>query len=346
MIQGAVVAEADTLSLTDQCSTYVEEAFSTSQIEGEVLDRERLRSSVAGRLGLPTAGLPKPDARSDALVEVLLDATRNYGAPLTAERICGWQAALFPTGHSGPFKIAVGRWRDRAAAMEIVSGPMGRERVHFVAPPADRVVDEMRRFLAWWNGESRTLDGIVRAGLAHLYFVTIHPFDDGNGRIARVLTDLALAEDERTSRRLYSLSSHIRSARGTYYSTLEATQRGDVDVTQWLLWFLDTLIASIGDAQGRIAHARFAEGIYRRMALLSLNPRQTKAISRMIDAYPAGFIGGMTNRKYASITHTTGETAKRDLGDLVRKGLLRKGDARGRSTYYVLAEEPAGRPGG
>ena len=340
-LQGALLAHADAFSLVDQRDLFVDEAIATSEIEGETLDRERLRSSVAEQLGLPTTGMPVPDRKSDALVSVLLDATRNYDTPLTAERLFGWQAALFPTGYSGPIAVETGCWRRSVTPMHVVSGSMGRERIHFTAPPAERLDDEMQRFLSWWNGPSREMDGILRAGVAHLYFVTIHPFADGNGRIARALTDMALAEDERSARRLYSLSHRIHAVRSVYYRVLETVQRGNLDITEWLLWFVETYSASLTSAEGRIHRSRVIDRYYRQIAHAALNDRQTKVMRKMIDAYPEGFTGGMTNRKYVSITGTSSESAKRDLADLVRYGLLQRGDAAGRSTYYVLPDPDA-----
>lgn len=345
-LQGALLAHADAFSLVDQRDLFVDEAVATSEIEGETVDRDRLRSSVAEQLGLPTAGMPAPDRKSDALVSVLLDATRNYDTPLTAERLHGWQAALFPTGYSGPFPVETGGWRRIVTPMHVVSGSMGRERIHFTAPPTERLNDEMRQFLSWWNGPSREMDGILRAGLAHLYFVTIHPFADGNGRIARALTDMALAQDEGSPRRLYSLSHRIHTVRSEYYRVLETVQRGDLDITEWLQWFLETYAYSLTSAEGRIHRSRVIDRYYRWMAHVSLNHRQTKVMEKMIEAYPEGFSGGMTNRKYVSITGTSSESAKRDLAGLVRNGLLQKGEAAGRSTYYVLAHLDAeGEPG-
>jgi Fic family protein len=337
-LHGELVAMGDRLSLRDQGELYVEEGIATSLIEGEVVDRDRLRSSVAERLGLPTAGLPDSDMRSDALATVLIEATRNYARPLTAELIQGWQAALFPTGYSGPFRIETGMWRQSDTAMHVVSGAMGKEKIHFTAPPREHLRHEMDRFIAWWNGESRELDGVLRAGLAHLYFVTIHPFADGNGRVARILTDMALAQDERSSRRMYSLSHTIQIVRSAYYSILEETQRGDLDVTRWLLWFIDIYARSITNALGRIDRSRIIEGYYRGLADVALNSRQIKVMKKMIAGYPEPYSGGMTNKKYVAITGTSSETAKRDLRDLLSKGLLRKGDAAGRSTYYVLPD--------
>jgi Fic family protein len=337
-LHGELVALGDNLSLADQGELYVDEGIATSLIEGETLDRDRLRSSVAERLGLPTAGLPGSDTKTDALATVLVQATRNHDRPLTAELIQGWQAALFPTGYSGPFRIETGRWRQSETAMHVVSGAMGKEKIHFTAPPKERLDDEMVRFIAWWNTESLDLDGVIRAGLAHLYFVTIHPFADGNGRVARVLTDMALAQDERSSRRMYSLSHTIRIVRKEYYHILEETQRGDLDVTRWLLWFIDIYARSIIDALRRIDRSRIIEGYFRRLADESLNPRQIKVMKKMIASYREPYSGGMTNKKYVAITGTSSETAKRDLRDLLAKGLLLRGEAAGRSTYYVLPD--------
>lgn len=335
---GALIAQADRLSLADQRDIYADEGYATSEIEGEILDRDRLRSSVAEQLGLPTAGLPHADARTNALAAVLIDATRNYDRPLTAERIWGWQAALFPTGYSGPFRIATGQWRTSESPMHVVSGAMGKEKIHFTAPPPERLEAEINRFIAWWNGESTELDGVIRAGLAHLYFVTIHPFADGNGRIARILTDMALAQDEESPVRMYSLSLRIRAVRKQYYAVLEGTQRGDLDLTQWLLWFIDTYRHSLSDALERIDRSLVIDRYYLRLADLALNDRQIKVMKKMIDAHPEGFAGGMTNRKYVAITAASSETAKRDLRDLVAKGMLQRGEAAGRATYYVLPE--------
>jgi len=258
--------------------------------------------------------------------------------------IQGWQAALFPTGYSGPFRIETGMWRQSESVMHVVSGAMGKEKIDFTAPPRERLHDEMVRFLAWWNGASLDLDGVIRAGLAHLYFVTIHPFTDGNGRVARILTDMALAQDEKLSRRIYSLSHTIRNVRNEYYHILEEAQRGDLDVTPWLLWFIDIYARSITDALGRIDRSRIIGEYYRRLADESLNPRQIKVIKKMIAAYPELYSGSMTNKKYVAITGTSSETAKRDLRDLLSKRLLLRGDAAGRSTYYILPDPDGEQP--
>ena len=243
------------LGLELQAEFLTQEGVSTAAIEGELLNRQAVRSSVARRLGLPTAGLPAVDRSVDGLVQMLLDATMGHGEPLTASRLFGWHAALFPTGYSGLFKITVGNWRDSAGPMQVVSGPMGREKVHYQAPPSKLVPAEMARFMAWWSSPPASLDGMLRAGLAHLWFVSIHPFEDGNGRIARSITDMALSQDEGSDQRLYSMSQQIQVERSAYYNILERTQRGRGDATAWLVWFLECLTRSIEHSESQVALA-------------------------------------------------------------------------------------------
>lgn len=317
----------------------VEEAIKTSAIEGETLDVRSVRSSVARRLGLPTAGLTV-DRRVDALVAVLLDATEHFDTPLTVERLWGWQAALFPSGYSGLHRIIVGRWRDSAEPMRVVSGPIGREKIHFEAPPCAQLDVEMQRFLDWFNTGSGAVEGILRAALAHLWFVTIHPFDDGNGRIARALTDMALARDDRQSARYFSLSTQIMADRNGYYAILEATQRGSCEVTAWLAWFLDCYARAIRRS-GDLLDGVFRRGeFWRNHAQVSLTDRQRKVINRLLEADPGGFEGGMTTRKYASLTGASRATAFRELDQLHDVGILRR-SGQGRSVRYDLAGVPA-----
>ncbi|MFH1812470.1 MAG: Fic family protein [Pseudomonadota bacterium] len=338
--QGRLQSLADQLGLEQHAETLVEEALTTAIIEGETLDRQAIRSSVARRLGLPTAGLPRVPRHVDGLVQMLIDATGHHDRPLTAKRLWGWQAALFPTGYSGLQTIAVGRWRHSAEPMQVVSGPAGRERVHYEAPPASRVATEIRDLLRWFNAPPvPPLDGLLRAALAHLWFVTIHPFEDGNGRVARALTDMALAQDERSGRRLYSMSAQINDEREAYYLVLEQTQRGSVDVTAWLQWFLGcqqrAIERSLDVARLSLQRASF----WRTHAELELNPRQRKVLGRLLDAGPDGFEGGLNNRKYVGLTSTSRETAKRDLAELVELGLLRRRPGGGRSASYELLWE-------
>ncbi len=312
----------------------VEESVRTAEIEGERLDRTRLRSSIARRLGLPTAGLPAPTAAEDGLVQVLLDATTGADAALTVARLKGWQAALFPTGYSGLRKIRAGRWRDRDP-MQVVSGPVGRERVHFEAPPARQVPAEVRAFLRWFRARPRDLDGLVRAGVAHLWFVTIHPFEDGNGRIARALTDMALAQDEGARVRAYGVSAQIMAERERYYAVLQETQRGDLDTTVWLAWFLGCLERAMERAEGSLSTALRADALWRLPAAASLSVRQRKVLGKLVEAGPGGFEGGLTTRKYVGMTGASRATAFRELAAMAELGFLRQSGA-GRSVRYEL----------
>ena len=315
----------------------VEEAFTTASVEGERLERRSIRSSVARRLGLPSAGLPTTDRQVDGLVEMLVDATVRHAAPLTPERLQGWQAALFSTGFSGLHRVRVGGWRQGAEPMQIVSGPIGRERVHYEAPPALRLDEEMTQLLAWWHdSQTADLDGLLRAGLAHFRFVSIHPFEDGNGRVARALADMALAQDEGSGRRLYSLSAQTVADRDDYYGTLGRVQKGDGDVTPWLVWFLRCFERSVRRSEIELEAALRKARFWRKHAETHLNARQRKVINRLLDAGPGGFEGGLTNRKYVGMTRISRETAKRDVADLVRKQMLRRNPGGGRSVSYDL----------
>jgi Fic family protein len=311
------------------------EAIKTSAIEGERLDPASVRSSVARRLGLSTAGMPRSSRSVDGLVDVLSDATLRFQSPLTADRLKGWQAALFPTGFSGFHKIRVGQWRG-AEPMQVVSGPVGQERVHFEAPPHDRVPREMSRFLKWWNRDSLSWDGLLRAGVGHFYFVTIHPFEDGNGRVARALTDMALAQDEKTGRRCYSISTAIMDNRKSYYDVLERCSKGSMDITSWLLWFLTTLEAAMRSSDGLLSGILAKSRFWQENAAVELSPRQRKALNAMLDSGPNGFVGGMTTRKYVGMTGASRATAFRELSDLVAKGILQPVSAQGRSASYRL----------
>jgi len=311
-----------------------EDVLKSSEIEGEVLDREQVRSSIARRLGMDIGGLVEADRDVEGVVEMMLDATQSYAQPLTAERLFGWHAALFPTGRSGMSRITVGSWRDAASGpMQVVSGPIGRERVHYEAPASERLDAEIARFLDWF--ETAAPDPVLKAGVAHLWFVTIHPFDDGNGRIARAIADLALARAEGTAQRFYSMSAQIRTERKAYYDKLESTQKGDLDITPWLLWFIGCLDRAFDGAETILASvlrkARFWEAI----AGQSLNERQRKVMNRLLD----GFEGKLTNAKWAAITKASSDTALRDINDLVQRGILVKAPAGGRSTSYSLAPE-------
>lgn len=339
-MQGRLLAKASLVGLADQptfeAAAYEEEALHTALIEGERLDRDSVRSSVARQLGLDRAGAP-PHARSvDGLVAMLLDATRNARAPVTLERLCGWQAALFPTGFSGPHRIAVGVVRSGSEPMRVVSGAWGRPTVHFEAPPSAVLPDELARFLSWLEAPPAGGDGLVRAGLAHLRFVTIHPFDDGNGRVTRALTDLVLARDEGSPTRLWSLSAQIEQERERYHEALQSAQRGIGDVTVWLTWFLGCVARAIGRAEASVDRVLAKLRFWAHHPHHACNERQRKIMDRMLQAGPDGFEGGMTTRKATALTGASRATAQRDLAELVAWGLLRPLPARGRSAAYEV----------
>jgi len=327
------------MALRDQASlsALTEDVVKTSEIEGERLDADSVRSSIARRLGVDIGALAPVDRHVEGVVEMVLDATANCAAPITRDRLFGWHAALFPTGHSGLAKIKVGGWRDDAGGpMQVVSGPVGRQRVHFEAPPAACLEAEMGRFLAWSQGET-TEPALIKAGIAHLWFVTLHPFDDGNGRIARAIGDLLLARADGSPQRFYSLSAQIQRERKAYYDILERSQKGTLDVTEWLAWFLDALHRAVDQAQHSLdtilAKARF----WQRLAGTPLNARQVKLLNRLLD----GFDGKLTTSKWAGIAKCSPDTALRDINDLLARGVLRKSDAGGRSTCYELDGAPS-----
>jgi Fic family protein len=335
-LQGEVLGAFQLVGLDLEADALVDEAVTTSAIEGEALNRDSVRSSVANRLGIPTAGLPSERDRAiDGLIDILTDATRNHRAELTQERLWGWHAALFPTGYSGMWRIKVGGWREGPEAMQVVSG-IRRDVVHFEAPPSAQVDSEMRSFLAWWSGESHSLNGIIRAAVAHFRFVTIHPFDDGNGRIARALTDLALAQHDGREKRYFSISQQIVRGRSAYYDVLERSQRGNGDITDWVVWFLGALADALKVALDVVAEVKGRAGFWDAYKDLDLNARQRKAIGKMLELGPSGYLGGMTNKKYVAITKSSKATATRDLADLEAKGVFRAGSDGGRSTYYEL----------
>ncbi|RAI43301.1 Fic family protein [Rhodoplanes roseus] len=323
----ALRAEASLDSLT-------EEVVESSDIEGEVLSRAQVRSSIARRLSLDIGALAPADRHVDGVVEMMLDATRHHDARLTADRLFGWHAALFPTGRSGLRRIRVGGWRtDETGPMQVVSGPPERERVHYEAPAAARVAAEMGAFLDWFDGGA-AIDPVLKAGVAHLWFVTVHPFDDGNGRIARAIADMALARSERSAQRFYSMSAQIRLERRAYYDMLEATQKGDLDITPWLTWFLDCLDRAFDHAETILASV-FRKARFREVhAGASLNSRQRLMLDRLLD----GFEGKLTTSKWARIARCSQDTALRDIDDLIRRGLLVRDPAGGRSTRYSLVD--------
>ena len=309
----------------------------SSAIEGEKLDPNEVRSSLARRLGLDFAGLPRPSRDVEGVVEMLLDATRSSAAPLTQERLFGWHAALFPTGRTGLSRITVGAWRTaESGPMQVVSGPIGHERVHFEAPRAQRLEAEMRRFLRDFESPSAT-DPVLRAGIAHLWFITIHPFEDGNGRIARAIADLALARADGTKERFYSLSSQLEAERKDYYSELESAQRGDLDITRWLAWFLGCLGRAIDGADGTLAAVLRKGRLWQRLQKRPVNERQQTVINRML----GDFVGVLTSSKYAKLAKCSSDSALRDIQELAARGILVQNEGGGRSTSYRLQEPEA-----
>src|SRR5882672_10876700 len=318
-----------------QLNTLTEDVVRSSDIEGEKLDSDQVRSSIARRLGMDVGGLVPADRDVEGVVEMMLDATTNYAEPLTAERLFGWHAALFPTGRIGLQKITVGNWRDDSGGpMQVVSGPIGRQKVHYEAPPAARVPKDMDRFLSWFEAPGNT-DPLLIAGLAHLWFVTIHPFDDGNGRIARAIADMALARSEGTEQRFYSMSGQIRHERDDYYNLLERTQKGGLDVTAWQKWFLECLLRAINGASTTLAAVLTKARFWERFAKEPLNKRQIEVLNRLLD----GFEGKLTSSKWAKLTKSSQDTAYRDIMDLVERGALRKDEGGGRSTSYSLVAQ-------
>ncbi len=326
------------MALRDQASlaALTEDVVKTSEIEGEQLNVESVRSSIARRLGVDIGALAPLDRHVEGVVEMVLDATANCQAPITRERLFGWHAALFPTGYSGLSKINVGSWRDDAAGpMQVVSGPLGRQRVHFQAPPANHLEAEIRRFLAWVNAPPQQ-PALIKAGLGHLWFVTLHPFDDGNGRIARAIGDLLLARADGSSLRFYSLSAQIQRERSAYYDILERTQKQSLDVTEWLMWFLAVLHCAVDQAQITLDAVLVKARFWHHWASLPLNARQVKLLNKLLD----GFEGKLTSSKWAAIAKCSADTALRDINDLLARGVLRKMDSGGRSTGYVLNDLP------
>ena len=314
--------------------TLTEDVIKSSEIEGETLARDQVRSSIARRLGMDVGGLVLADRDVEGVVEMMLDATGNYAETLTEERLFAWHASLFPTGRSGMSKIRVGNWRDGSSdPMQVVSGPIGREKVHYEAPPAWRVPGEMLEFLRWFE-QPNDIHPLLTAGLAHLWFVTIHPFDDGNGRIARAIADMSLARSEKNRQRFYSMSAQIRRERRDYYSTLEWTQKGELDVTRWQTWFLDCLLGAIEGAQGVLGAVLGKARFWERFAKEPLNKRQIKALNALLDS----FKGKLTTSKWAKLTKCSQDTAYRDILDLVQRGALKKNLGGGRSTSYSLVE--------
>ena len=322
------------LKLTAEVEAITEEALKSSEIEGETLNRESVRSSVARRLGVPDAALAPEDRKVEGIVSVTLDATKKFSEPLTRERLFGWHAALFPTGYSGLHRIRVGGGREDASGpMRVVSGRIGKEKVHYEAPPAERIETEMAAFLTWFE-KPRTIDGILHAAIAHLWFVTIHPFDDGNGRLARALADMSLARSENSPQRFYSLASEIRRERPQYYATLEETQKGDLDITERLLWFVSCFSHALDAAEEACKGVLRKADFWQHHALTPLNERQRKVLNRFFD----GFEGKLTAQKWKALAKCSMPTAQRDIKDLSDRGLLIRNEGGSKNTSYRIAE--------
>jgi len=335
--QGYVLGKMEGLgfSLKSEANldTLISDVTKSSEIEGEILDKDQVRSSIARKLGLDIAGLVPSDIDVDGVVEMMLDATQRHNEMLTAQRLFNWHTSLFPTGKSGVFPIVVGKWRDNLDSdpMQVVSGPLGREKVHFEAPSSDCLETEMDLFLAWINNES-DLDAVLKAAIAHLWFVTIHPFDDGNGRIARAITDMLLARADKSNHRFYSMSAEIRNQRKQYYQMLEETQKGDLDITEWLLWFLDCLESAFDATSEMLKSTVDKAKFWERHARTPFNERQSKMVNKLFD----GFIGKLTSSKWAKMCKCSQDTAGRDINDLLKKQVLVKTEGGGRSTAYLL----------
>jgi Fic family protein len=313
--------------------TLTQDVVKTSEIEGEKLDTQQVRSSLARRMGMDIGALPPIDRNVEGIVEVMLDATRKFNAPLTQERLFGWHAALFPTGRSGMRQITAGGWRtDESGAMQVVSGPIGRETIHYEAPAHDRLEKEMSDLIKWCNIASE-MDPVIKSAVAHFWFVTIHPFDDGNGRIARAIADMMLARSEKSSQRFYSMSAQIQRERNAYYDVLETCQKGTLDITAWIAWYLNCLKHALEASEQTLEAVLIKARFWEAHASESFNERQRKAINRLLD----GFEGKLTTSKWAKLTKCSHDTALRDISDLLGRGILDKEEAGGRSTSYELS---------
>lgn len=331
-LQGKMEALGFELRNEALLDTLTLDVLKSSEIEGELLNHHQVRSSIARKLGMEIAGAVDSDRNVDGVVEMMLDATQNCFNPLTKSRLFNWHAALFPTGRNGLYKISVGKWRkDTTGPMQVVSGPMGKEKVHFEAPNSDLLEKEMSRFLSWFN-QNNKIDLVLKASIAHLWFVTIHPFDDGNGRITRALTDMLLAQSDKSNQRFYSMSAQIRIERKQYYAILEKTQKGDLNITDWIKWFLQCLIDALHSTEEVLVKVLFKGNFWQLHSNIIINERQKKLVNKLLD----GFDGKLTSSKWAKIAKCSKDTAIRDINDLIEKEILNKEEAGGRSTSYGL----------
>ena len=339
-LQGKLLGKMETIGFDLQneavLTTLTLDVIKSSEIEGEFLAVEQVRSSIARRLGLDIAGSVYSERNVEGVVEMMLDATQRYSVPLTSDRLFDWHAALFPTGRSNMFKITVADWR-KEGPMQVVSGPMGKEKVHYEAPKFERVPQEMNSFLNWFENDNG-LDLVVKAAIAHLWFVTIHPFDDGNGRITRAITDMLLARSDKSVQRFYSMSAQIRVERKEYYTILEKTQKSNLDITEWILWFLNCLTNAINSTEEILSKVFYKAEFWKLHSTTILNERQHKIINKLLD----GFTGKLTSSKWGKISKCSQDTALRDIQDLIKKDILQKEASGGRSTNYELVEMPGG----
>lgn len=333
-LQGKLLGQMESLgfSLKEEAvlTTLALDVLKSTEIEGEILNKDQVRSSIARKLGITVNGIVASSRNVDGVVEMMLDATQHYDSPLTKKRLLGWHAALFPTGYSGMYKIEVGKYR--TGDMQVVSGAMGKEKIHCEAPKPNLVESEMANFLDWLNNGHISIDPVLKAAIAHFWFITIHPFDDGNGRIARAITDMLLARSDNTSQRFYSVSNQILEERKVYYDILEKTQRGDGDITNWLFWFLSCLERALINTEKILESTIVKAKFWEQHSQTSLNNRQRIMLNKLLD----GFDGKLTSSKWAKITKTSPDTALRDIQDLISKGILQKEAQGGRSTNYEL----------
>jgi Fic family protein len=339
--QGRLIGRMEGLGFSLQneatLQTMTLEVIKSSEIEGEILDQDQVRSSIARKLGIEIAGLVASDRNVEGVVEMAIDATQNFKEPLTEERLFGWHSALFPTRRSGIYKIVVGAWRDNEPhdPMQVVSGAFGKNKVHFEAPESKKLPKEMKRFIKWFESDLN-IDPLIKAGLAHLWFVTIHPFEDGNGRIARTIADMQLARADGIAQRFYSMSAQIRLKRKGYYDILEKTQKGTLDITAWLQWFLDCLAEALKSAEDVLSSVLRKAYYWEWLATKTLNDRQRLMLNKLLD----GFVGKLNTSKWSKITKSSQDTAYRDILNLIGQGILEKEPEGGRSTSYKLAELP------
>jgi Fic family protein len=336
--QGRIVGKMESLGfeLRDEAilDTLTLDVIKSSEIEGEILNEDQVRSSIARRLGMNIAGLIPSDRDVEGVVEMMLDATQNFKNKLTKERLFDWHSAIFPTGKSGMYKIIVGNWRDDSTGpMQVVSGALGKEKIHFQAPEADRLDKEMKLFLEWINSDNLE-EPVIKAGVAHLWYVTLHPFEDGNGRIARAITDMLLTRSDGIPQRFYSMSAQIRTQRKEYYEILEKTQKGSIDITNWLEWFLSCLLSALNSSEVVLRKVIFKHNFWNKHSIKLQNGRQKLILNKLLD----GFDGNLTSSKWAIIAKCSQDTALRDIQDLMDKSILRKSDRGGRSTSYELTE--------